>query len=61
MDPIKELTGPVYMKKNSGKNEFNEFLTSVNTIKDLVGPVYMTADTGHKFQKSPNVLSNFPR
>ena len=39
------------MKKDSGRNVFNEITQHVNVVKDLVGPVYQSKDMSHGYSE----------
>ena len=39
------------MKKDSGRNVFNEIAQHVNTVKDLVGPIYQSKDMSHGYSE----------
>ena len=46
-----QIPGPIYMKKDSGRNVFNEIAQHVKIVKDLVGPVYQSKDMSHGYSE----------
>ena len=41
----------INMKKDSGRNVFNESYQQVNKVKELVGPVYLNEDVKNSYSE----------